>query len=256
MAAVADQEAADLAKAIAMSLADSAPSPVQSSSTATKRKRAPVIDLSDTEDDDDDDVPPPPQRHRVAASTGIPEPSTAASLGGLAGVDRKAMEEARLARQQQKTASGLLGPSRIRPTATATTQSRVSGMRDLADSDPTPGPSSFRRPQSTAVASNNNVGPLYLDGVVKRTFNSYYPDDPDAVRFEEIIGNVSYSLLWNSLFMPKNTALHASHCCLGCYDGGSRLDFIFASAHPHFSLSDLLARFATRWLLGKASSSV
>lgn len=143
-----------------------------------KRSRDVVIDLCST-DDEVDAAPPPAKKVAKIAPPAVSQPSTTngarGGIGGFTPEERRKLEEARAARAAAAVAAGAITVavqrSIDRPSTVATINTPASAPR-----------------ASTSTAGS--TGLLYPRAVVKPTYNIFAPDDPNAIKVTDLLGDV------------------------------------------------------------------
>ncbi|KAL8723908.1 MAG: hypothetical protein Q9166_008226, partial [cf. Caloplaca sp. 2 TL-2023] len=155
-----EQEDDDIEKAIALSLQTTQPNV---SPTAAKQE---VIDLDSDASTTDDDGGPPSMGVPPTTKMQSPQPISAARASGMLGLDRKAMEQERLARKRKASIS----PSPTRKT--------------LKSEPPT---TTAQVDTTVEVTSSNRLRNLpYANGAVKKTWAFGHSREED-IKLEEVL---------------------------------------------------------------------
>lgn len=166
-----DDEEEALRIAIAMSLG-------QDHSAKETTQEHPVVDLTEGDDEANLDIASSHRHTSSGQKEEAPQPSTQpAALGGLAalGLDRKKMEEERLARLKKRKASESIDVDQPRPTQRTKVKSpKARAAESSGEYHPT-------------KKSSPSTTPVFPKGVVKKTWVRGYPRSGDDITIDEVL---------------------------------------------------------------------
>ncbi len=189
-----DEDAAQLRQAIALSLQDQDQG-VNSKAhiRQTHCTSGPeVINL-----DSDDDIPSPKPLSSTKANTANEEGTS--TVRSFLGLNRKAMEEERLARRQKTEISPLPAQHTGKSSDSAFSHASDSN-KNIALKESVPLEKlRFQKP-STSAKSHMTIGPTFPDGVVKKTWAFCKAREAD-IRFEEVLQSHDLKLAVLSAFL-------------------------------------------------------